>query len=469
MSDRCPGAQVAIVSLGCAKNLVDSEVMAGLLQEAGFGLTVEADEADVVVVNTCGFIEPAQREAITTILELARAKQAGRLRGLVVAGCLPRRFSAQEVARELPEADAVIGTAELPLIADVVRGVLRGERFVLAEQAPSFLYHDRMPRMRSTPGHLAYVKVSEGCDHPCTFCTIPRIRGPYRSRPMESIVEEVERLADEGVQEVVLIGQDTTMYGADLYGRLMLPELLRRLGRTGVAWVRLLYAYPAHVTPELVAAMAEAPNVCHYLDMPLQHASDRILRAMRRWGNRRAYETLLARVREAMPDVALRTTFIVGFPGERESDLQALLEFMETVEFDHVGVFAYAREEGTPSAAMDEQVPARERRRRRATVMAHQQRLLERVAARRMQAPVELLLERPGRQPGEWMARSAYQAPEVDGVTWVRGEHGTAGQRIRARITGRQGPYDFLAVPDPADLGGDRAPWYNRPTSASAR
>lgn len=458
MSDRTPETQVAIVSLGCAKNLVDSEVMAGLLREAGFALTVEADEADVVVVNTCGFIEPAQREAVNTILELAQAKQAGRLRGLVVAGCLPRRFSAQEVAQELPEADAVIGTAEVPLIADVVRGVLRGERFVLAEQAPSFLYHHRLPRMRSTPGHLAYVKVSEGCDHPCTFCTIPRIRGPYRSRPMESIVEEVEQLADEGVQEVVLIGQDTTMYGADLYGRLMLPELLRRLGRTGVAWVRLLYAYPAHVTPELVAAMAETPNVCHYLDMPLQHASDRILRAMRRWGNRRAYETLLSRVREAMPDVALRTTFIVGFPGEQESDLQALLDFMEAVEFDHVGVFAYAREEGTPSATMDEQVPPRERRRRRATVMAHQQRLLERVAARRMQAPVELLLERPGRKAGEWVARSPYQAPEVDGVTWVRWERGTAGQRIRARITGRQGPYDFVAVPESSDLGGDPAP-----------
>ncbi|HEY8498206.1 MAG TPA: 30S ribosomal protein S12 methylthiotransferase RimO [Limnochordales bacterium] len=460
-------ARVAIVSLGCAKNLVDSEVMAGLLQEAGFDLTGDTSRADVVVVNTCGFIEPAQRESVDAILELARARSAGRLRGLVVAGCLPRRFSAEEVAQELPEVDAVIGTAELPMVADVVRSVLRGQRVVLAEPAPSFLYHHRLPRLRSTPGHLAYVKVSEGCDHPCTFCTIPRIRGPYRSRPMESIVEEVRRLADEGVQEVVLIGQDTTMYGADLYGRLALPELLRRLGQTGIPWIRLLYAYPAHVTPDLLAAMAETPAVCHYLDVPLQHASDRILRAMRRWGSRQAYERLLAAVREAMPDAAVRTTFIVGFPGETEADVEALLDFVEGAELDHVGVFVYSREQGTPAAAMEGQVPAREKGRRRAAVMARQQAVLERVARRRLGARVPLLLERPGRSAGEWMARSPYQAPEVDGVTWIRVEGGAPGQRVEGCITGRVGPYDYRAVAQDPGLGGAQATCYNRAARAS--
>ena len=460
--ERQTGASVAIVSLGCAKNLVDSEVMAGLLKEAGFELSPDPNAADVLVVNTCGFIEPAQRESVEAILRLAQGKKTGSLRALVVAGCLPRRFSAQEIAQELPEADAVIGTAETPLIADVVKGVLRGERVVLVEEAPSFLYHHRLPRLRSTPGYLAYVKVSEGCNHPCTFCTIPRIRGPYRSRPMESIVEEVQALADEGVQEVVLIGQDTSMYGADLYGRLMLPELLRRLGRTGIPRIRLLYAYPAHVTAELMDAMAETPAVCHYLDIPLQHASDRILKAMKRWGNRRAYEQLIAELRRRMPDVALRTTFIVGFPGETEADVEQLLDFVDAIEFDHVGVFTYAREEPTPSAQMEGQVPAREKRRRRAAVMQRQQAVMERVAGRRLGQVVQVLLERRGRRAGEWVGRSQYQAPEVDGVTYVNIRDAAApGQVVQARLVARAGLYDFLAVAGESDLGEDLAAWYN--------
>ncbi|MEW6045818.1 MAG: 30S ribosomal protein S12 methylthiotransferase RimO [Bacillota bacterium] len=448
------GAAVAIVSLGCAKNLVDSEVMAGLLQEAGFRLVPDAGRADVLIVNTCGFIEPAQRESVETILRLARGKREGTLKGLVVAGCLPRRFNAQEVAHELPEADAVVGTAEVPLIADVVRGVLRGERVVVADEAPSFLYHHRMARLRSTPGHLAYVKVSEGCVHPCAFCTIPRIRGPYRSRPMESILEEVERLAAEGVREVVLIGQDTSMYGADLYGRLAMPELVRKLGRTGVRWIRLLYAYPAHVTPELMDAMAETPGVCHYLDIPLQHASEPILKAMRRWGNRSAYERIIAELRRRMPDVALRTTFIVGFPGETEKDVEQLLDFMEAAEFDHVGVFPYVREEDTPAAAMSGQIPAREKRRRRAAVMELQQEILPRVHGRRAGSPVSVLLERPDTRPGWWIGRTEYQAPEVDGVTRLRLPGGARGQIVEARLARADGYYDFLAVAQDPVLGG---------------
>ena len=439
-------ARVGIVALGCAKNLVDTEVMAGLLAEAGFILTGDVEDAEVLVVNTCGFIEPAQRESVETVLELARLKETGKLRALVVAGCLPRRFDAATVAAELREADAVIGTAEVPLIADVVRQVLRGERVVLAENAPSFLYHDRLPRLVSTPGHTAYVKVAEGCDHPCTFCTIPRIRGPFRSRPMESIEAEVRTLVERGVGEVVLIGQDTTMYGVDLYGRLALPELLRRLDRTGVRWVRLLYAYPAHVTPELIDAMAELPSVCPYLDMPLQHASDRVLRAMRRWGNRRRYEELIDRIRQRMPYVALRTTFIVGFPGETEQDVEQLLDFVQAVRFDHVGVFAYSREEGTPSARLAEQVPAREKARRRRAVMELQRRLVEQTLARRLGMELEVVLERPTGGNGQWATRSVFQAPDVDGETRLELPAGRVGQWVRVRLCGVDG-YDYLASP----------------------
>ena len=444
--------RVGIVALGCAKNLVDTEVMAGLLAEAGFSLTGDVRDAEVLVVNTCGFIQPAQRESVEAVLELARLKETGRLRALVVAGCLPRRFDAATVAAGLPEADAVIGTAEVPLIADVVRQVLRGERVVMAQDAPSFLYHDRLPRLLSTPRHTAYVKVAEGCDHPCTFCTIPRIRGPFRSRPMESIEAEVRKLAERGVGEVVLIGQDTTMYGVDLYGRLALPELLRRLDGTGVRWVRLLYAYPAHVTPELIDAMAELPSVCPYLDMPLQHASDRVLRAMRRWGSRRRYESLIDRIRRRMPHVALRTTFIVGFPGETEEDVQQLLDFVEAVRFDHVGVFTYSREEGTPSAGLPKQVPAREKARRRRAVMELQRRLVEQTLARRLGVELEVVLERPADRRGWWMARSAFQAPDVDGVTRLRLAEGRAGQWVRVRLDGVDG-YDYLASPVVAPQG----------------
>ncbi|MBE3597705.1 MAG: 30S ribosomal protein S12 methylthiotransferase RimO [Limnochordaceae bacterium] len=443
---------MAIVSLGCAKNLVDSEVMAGLLREAGFALHPDPEAADVVIVNTCGFIEPAQRESVDAILRIARsrarARPGGARSGLVVAGCLPRRFDAVQVASQLPEADAVIGNAEVPLIAEVVREVLEGHRVVMADDAPSFLYHDRIPRLLSTPGHLAYVKVSEGCDHPCTFCTIPRIRGQHRSRPLDSIEREVAALAERGVQEVVLVGQDTTLYGVDLYGRLMLPDLLRRLARTGIAWIRLLYAYPAHVTGELIATMAELPQVCRYLDLPLQHASDRVLRAMRRWGNRQAYEALIDRVRRAMPDVALRTTFIVGFPGETDRDVEELLEFVERAGFDHVGVFTYAREEGTPAASLPGQVPAVEKRRRRAAVMRRQQELLPRIMGRRLGAGVPVLLERPARRSRagatRWQGRTPYQAPEVDGVTWLKVARARPGEMVSARLAGMRG-YDFEA------------------------
>ena len=437
-------ARVGIVSLGCAKNLVDTEVMAGLLGEAGFSLTGDVEEAEVLVVNTCGFIEPAQRESVEAVLELAQLKKTGKLRALVVAGCLPRRFDAATVASELPEADAVIGTAEVPLIADVVRRVLRGERVVMAEPAPSFLYHDRLPRLLSTAGHTAYVKVAEGCDHPCTFCTIPRIRGPFRSRPMESIEAEVRRLVEQGVGEVVLIGQDTTLYGVDLYGRLALPELLRRLDRTGVRWVRLLYAYPAHVTEELIDTMAELPSVCPYLDMPLQHASDRVLRAMRRWGNRRRYEQLIDRIRQRMPQVALRTTFIVGFPGETEQDVEQLLDFVEAVRFDHVGVFTYSREQGTPAAELPEQVPAREKARRRRAVMELQRRLVEQTLARRVGMELDVVLERSEGRRGQWVGRSAFQAPDVDGITRLKVAAGRVGQWVRARLDRVDG-YDYLA------------------------
>ncbi len=420
--------KIGFVSLGCPKNLVDSEVMMGQLRQHGYELTTDREAADVMVVNTCGFIQSAKEESINTILEMAELKDSARLKRLVVAGCLVERYR-QDLLNQLPEVDAVLGTSEIEKIVAAVdpAAVAAQDAAFVASNAwmtrglPTYLYDEAAPRMLATPKHYAYVKIAEGCDHTCAFCAIPQMRGKYRSRRAGSILREAEQLAAQGVRELVLISQDSTQYGLDLGIRDGLADLLRSLARVdGIEWIRVMYTYPNSLSDATLAAMAEEPKVCNYLDMPLQHASANMLKRMRRGGNRQLLEKLLARARQFVPEITLRTTLIVGFPGETDADFEELMQFVRDVEFDRVGVFTYSDEEGTHGWELDEKVPARTMRSRRAKLMREQARISKRrnkaLLGRRFRAMLEgvsqetdLLLQ----------ARLESQAPEVDGHVLV--------------------------------------------------
>jgi len=342
--------KVGFVSLGCPKNLVDSEVMMGILAREGYELTPRADEAEILVVNTCSFIEAAQKESVDAILEMAEHKKFGAAKKLIVAGCLVERFRAQ-ILEQVPEVDAVIGTGEVERIMEAVEGDLR----VLPALPSAFLYHDLTPRIVTTPKHAAYIKIAEGCDHPCTFCIIPQLRGAFRSRRFESVVREAENLARAGAREITLIGQDTTSYGEDLGLRDGLAQLLEKLAQTdGLLWVRFLYAYPNRVTQKLLDTIAAHPRLAKYMDMPLQHASRNVLARMKRGSNGDAFLKLLERIRTTIPGVSLRTSFIVGFPGETEADFEELCDFVRTANLDWMGVFEYSDVDNAGSYALDE-------------------------------------------------------------------------------------------------------------------
>ena len=435
------GRRIHFVTLGCPKNQVDAEVMLGVLTRAGHEVVGDPEAADVLVVNTCAFIGPAKEESIDAILELARLKAARAGRRLVVTGCLAQRYAA-ELRRELPEVDAFVGTGELLRIAEAVDGsasaVYRGAPHALPAHAAA-------PRLRTGAWWTAYLKISEGCDHTCSFCIIPAIRGRHESRPPADLLAEAEALCAGGAVEINLVAQDSTAYGRDRRDGSSLAALLRALAiRVPQArWLRLLYAYPASITDELLEVMATEPAVCPYLDMPLQHASDRILRAMRRERSRAALCRLVARVRAAVPGIALRTAFIVGFPGETEDDVRVLCDFVAETGFDHVGVFRYSHEEGTAAAALPDDVPEAEKWRRWEQVMAVQ----AAVSARRLAAQVgrstEVLVEEaPGR--GRLVGRTRAQAPGVDGVVRLRG-NAAPGDVVRARISGA-GAYDLEGI-----------------------
>lgn len=416
--------KIGFVSLGCPKNLVDSEVMMGQLQTHGYELTTEREEADVLVINTCGFIQSAKEESIQTILEMAALKETARLKRLVVAGCLVERYR-QDLLRQLPEIDAVLGTSELEKIVAAVdpAAVAAADAAWVASNAwmtrglPTYLYDETTPRLQTTPRHYAYLKIAEGCDHTCGFCAIPQMRGKYRSRRAGSIVREAEQLAAQGVRELVLISQDSTQYGLDLGVKDGLAELLRALaGVDGIEWIRIMYTYPNSLSDATLRVMAEEPKVCKYLDMPLQHASGAVLKRMRRGGNRALLEKLLDRARTMVPGIALRTTLLVGFPGETEEDFAELLAFVQAVEFDRLGVFTYSDEEGTHGFELDGKVGAAVMRSRRTKLMREQARISKRkhkamIGERRramldgISEETELLLQ----------ARLESQAPEVDG------------------------------------------------------
>src|SRR5579864_7735382 len=366
--------KVGFVSLGCPKNLVDSEVMMGILARAGYEITPRAADADVLVVNTCSFIAPAQQESVQSILEMAEYKKFGRARKLIVAGCMVERYR-NEIREQIPEVDAVIGTGEIEKIVEACAGELRTP----AAELPTFLYHDLTPRILATPRHTAYIKINEGCDHPCSFCIIPQLRGRFRSRRFESVVHEAENLSASGVREINLIGQDTTFYGEDLGLRDGLPLLLERLAEIReLEWIRFLYCYPNRITVRLLETIAKHKRLVKYLDIPLQHASRSVLARMKRGSNAVAFLNLLRRIRQTIPDVSLRTSFIVGFPDETETDFKTLCDFVREAEFDWMGVFAYSDEETAKSFNCGEKVDARTIERRRNELMAIQQKLSRR-------------------------------------------------------------------------------------------
>ncbi|MGH9833821.1 MAG: 30S ribosomal protein S12 methylthiotransferase RimO [Blastocatellia bacterium] len=449
--------KIGFVSLGCPKNLVDSEVMMGQLKQHGYELTTDREAADVIVVNTCGFIQSAKEESINTILEMAELKDSANLKRLVVAGCLVERYR-QDLLNQLPEVDAVLGTSEIEKIVAAVdpAAVARQDAAFVASNAwmtrglPTYIYDENSPRVLATPKHFAYVKIAEGCDHTCAFCAIPQMRGNYRSRRAGSILREAEQLAAQGVKELVLISQDSTQYGLDLGIKDGLADLLRSLARVdGVEWIRVMYTYPNSLSDATLAAMAEEPKVCNYLDMPLQHASASVLKRMRRGGNRQLLEKLLGRARQFVPAIALRTTFIVGFPGETDDDFDELMRFVRDVEFDRVGVFTYSDEEGTHGFELDGKVPARVMRSRRAKLMREQ----AKISRRRNQALIgrrfRSLLEGVSEESELLLqARLESQAPEVDGHVLINdapeGFAGEPGDFIEIEITEAH-DYDLVA------------------------
>jgi ribosomal protein S12 methylthiotransferase len=438
--------KVGFVSLGCPKNLVDSEVMMGILARDGYELTPRADEADILVVNTCSFIEPAQKESVDAILEMAEHKKFGSAKKLIVAGCLVERYRDQILA-QVPEVDAVVGTGEVERILEAVRGELR----VLPAQPPAFLYHDLTPRILTTPKHAAYIKIAEGCDHPCSFCIIPQLRGKFRSRRFESVLREAENLAAGGTREVTLIGQDTTSYGEDLGLRDGLAKLLEALsGVDELLWVRFLYAYPNRVTQKLLDTLAAHPRLAKYMDMPLQHASRNMLARMKRGSHGEAFLKLLERIRATIPGVSLRTSFIVGFPGETENDFIELCDFVRAGQFDWMGVFEYSDVDNAGSFALDGKVDAEIVTDRRNRLMAIQKKI-SRERLKKWKGRTETaLIEGPSRDnPLVWEARLQGMAPEIDGKLYLTdielpgGRFADTGDDARVEIT-KTDSYDLI-------------------------
>jgi ribosomal protein S12 methylthiotransferase len=457
--------KIGLVSLGCPKNLVDSEVMLGLARNAGHELTHDAAEAEVLVVNTCAFIDSAKQESVNTILEMARHKTDGACRRLIVTGCLAERYR-DELKAEMPEIDAVLGTGDVPQIVDAIGGTSTGAAPLTffrpnlspahpapgtRRAAPEYLYDASTPRLLATPKHYAYVKIAEGCDYKCAFCIIPTLRGHYRSRPAESIVEEARALAARGVKELLLISQDTTFYGIDRNERGALARLLVALNRVdGLEWIRLLYLYPTTIDDGTLDAIAQSDKVCKYIDLPLQHASNAVLKRMKRPGTRQQYDRLLTRIRRTLPGVALRTTFIVGFPGENDEDFDQLQSFVIDHQFDHVGVFTYSHEEGTTAYAFEDDVAARTKTGRRQRLMSLQRRLVSKRNRRRVGERVRVLIDGPSAEHDLVVrARLATQAPDIDAVVYLTDCDPSAynsGDFIEVEVVGSRA-YDLIARP----------------------
>jgi ribosomal protein S12 methylthiotransferase len=415
--------KIGFVSLGCPKNLVDSEVMMGHLKQSGYEITTDAGEAETLVVNTCGFIDAAKQESIDAILEAARMKSEGKCQRLVVAGCLVERYR-DELRAEMPEVDAFIGTNQIGDITKVCDDKVNTRSLPilpLGNQSATYLYDESTPRVLATPGYSAYLKIAEGCDRPCAFCFIPQMRGHFRSRRFGSVVSEAQRLAEAGVKEIILVAQDSSRYGEDLGQADGLAHLLRELSRLdALEWVRVMYTYPTHISDAFLDVLAEEPKAVKYLDMPLQHASQNVLKLMKRGGNRASLERLIGRVRARVPGIAIRTTFITGFPGEREEDFEELLAFVRNCEFDRVGVFTYSDEEGTPAFELPDKVEPKIAARRRARLMKEQARISLKRNRARIGSIVRVLFEGPSEETELlWQGRTEGQSPEIDGCVLI--------------------------------------------------
>jgi ribosomal protein S12 methylthiotransferase len=436
----------AFVSLGCPKNLVDSERMLGRLAQDGYALMSEADGADVVVVNTCGFIEPARQESLAVIREMLALKQQGRVGAVVVAGCLAERKK-EDLLREVPDVDHIVGVFGREEISQVVDRTLTQclEQRSLFRPAPVRALEDTA-RLRITPRHYAYLKISEGCDRLCTFCAIPSMRGKHVTKPMEEVLREARELLEDGARELIIVAQDTTYYGLDLYGRVRLAELLRELDAlAGLEWIRILYAYPIHFTDELIDTLAGAKKIVPYLDLPLQHINDRLLKRMQRRVNRAATEELLGKLRAAIPDLALRTTFIVGFPGETDAEFEELLTFVRAQCFERVGVFPYSLEPGTPAARLEDHLPEEVKQERRNRLMEAQQEVAFAWSRRQIGRELEVIVDGPDPEvPNFVLARSYADAPDIDGLVRVKGKGLHAGDLVRVKVTAADG-YDLVA------------------------
>lgn len=411
--------KAGFVSLGCAKNLVDTEVMLGLLADHQIGITANPSDADILIVNTCSFIESAKEESITTILNMAEYKATGNCKSLIIAGCLGQRYQ-QELLEELPEVDAIIGTGAWHRIIEAVEETMRGNRVLIVGETDT-IYDDKMTRITTTPDYSAYIKVAEGCNNRCSYCVIPLVRGNYRSRTIKSIVTETENLVRKGVKEINLIAQDTTNYGIDLYGKTCITDLLKELVKIeDLKWIRILYCYPKYFTDELIELIAAQPKICKYVDLPLQHADDAVLKAMNRRDTRESVEALLTKIRTKIPQVAIRTSFIVGFPGETEAQYQSLRKFVEEQRFDKVGVFTYSKEEDTPAYAMADQISHEVKQQRYHDLMSLQCQISEEINQSIEGRTLEVLVEgRDTEQETVAYGRSYREAPEVDGQVYI--------------------------------------------------
>lgn len=435
--------KILFVSLGCDKNLVDTEVMLGMLTGKGYSITDDENEADVVVINTCCFIGDAKEESINNILEMAELRKSGQIKALIVTGCLAQRYK-EEIQAEIPEVDAIIGTTAIDTIVETLEGVLAGQSHNHIEDINLPPVYDKK-RIVTTGGHYAYLKIAEGCDKRCSYCIIPKVRGNYRSIPMESLIAEAKQLVEFGAKELILVAQETTLYGKDLYGEKSLPKLLHELCRIdGLYWIRILYCYPEEITDELIETIRTEEKVCHYLDIPIQHASDNILKRMGRRTNQQELRDMIAKLRERIPDICLRTTLITGFPGETQEDHEELMAFVDEMEFDRLGVFTYSAEEDTPAATFDDQIDEELKTDRQAEIMELQQEIAFEKAQDAVGRTVLAMIE--GKLPDEhaYAARTYMDAPGVDGLVFVQtSAELMTGDFVKVKITGSY-EYDLI-------------------------
>ena len=435
--------KILFISLGCDKNLVDSEVMLGLLASRGYEMIDDEQEADIIVVNTCCFIHDAKQESVDNILEMAEYKKTGKLKALIVTGCLAERYR-QEIIDEIPEVDAVLGTTAYDKILDAVDEALEGKHFLEMEDLQALPVVDTK-RQITTGGHFAYMKIAEGCDKHCTYCIIPKIRGTYRSVPMEQLIKEAEELAAQGVKELILVAQETTLYGKDLYGEKSLHKLLKELCKvSGIQWIRILYCYPEEITDELIQVIKEEPKICHYLDLPIQHANDEILKRMGRRTSKQELNDIVTKLRKEIPDICLRTTLITGFPGETEEQHQELVEFVDEMEFDRLGVFTYSPEEDTPAATMPDQIDEEVKLERQAELMELQQEIAFDTAENMIGREMLVMIEGKIADEPAYVGRTYRDAPKVDGLIFVEtGELLMSGDFAKVTVTGAE-EYDLI-------------------------